>query len=485
MNRYLAVDLGASGGKALLGCLREDGLELEEIHRFSNRPVEIQGVSYWDILSLYDNILQALNKAALAYGGVSAIGIDSWGVDIGLLDGRGRLLANPRHYRNMIGTDTMGRVTDQLGKEWIFQRSPTQFQPFNTLYQLAQMEQEQDPLLQQAQTVLNIPALLSYFLCGSKSAEFTMATTTQMYNPEANDWDRELLSKLSLDSSLLPAIVPAGTVIGSLLPSLQTSLGMQTDVILPATHDTGAAVASIDPGQQDTMFISTGTWCLAGMVLDEPRTSWDVVEYNFANEGCWGGKYRLLYNGTGLWLVQQLLAQWRDSDPDLDYGILTDLARRAEPFVSILDVNTPSLQKMGDMEHSMRAVMNAPEEEITPGVLVRTALEGVALRMAWTRDVLESITGCTIRRVHMVGGGIRNELLCQFVANATNLPVVTGPVEATAVGNLLGQMAAAGEIPSMAAGQRLVARSLAGPSYEPQDQRLWEEAYGAFRTMIG
>ncbi len=484
MKRYLAVDLGASSGKAFLGSVSADRLVLEEVHRFTNQPVDIQGVSYWNILALYDNILQALNKAAVQHGDVSAVGIDSWGVDFGLLDARGQLLANPRHYRNMIGTETMGRVTDQLGKRWIFERSPTQFQPFNTLYQLAQMVHDDAPVLEQARTVLNIPSLLSYFLSGVMSAEFTMATTTQMYNPALGDWDGDLLNQAAIDPSLLPPIEAAGTVLGPLLPAVQESVGMAASVILPTTHDTGAAVASIDPGKQDTMFISTGTWCLAGMVLDEPRTTWDVVEHNFANEGCWGGQYRLLYNGTGLWLVQQLLAQWRTTDPDWDYEKLTELARRAEPFVSIIDVNAPSLQKMGNMEQSLRSVMNAPEDEITSGVLVRTALEGVALRMAWTRHALESITGCKIRRVHMLGGGIRNELLCQFVANATNLPVITGPVEATAVGNLLGQMAAAGEIASMDEGQQLVARSMAGPSYEPRDQRLWEEAYGAFRTMI-
>ena len=484
VTRHLAVDLGASGGKAFVGTWEGGSFRLEEIHRFSNQPVDIHGTVYWNVLSLYENILQVLIKARIQYGTIDSLAIDSWGVDFGLISENGQLLANPRHYRNMVTEPTMDDVCATLGRNWIFARSPTQFQPFNTLYQLVRFAHQEPDLWEQTATVLHIPSLLSYFLTGIASAEFTMATTTQMFSPQAGSWDAEILQRVGLSADILPPVQPAGSVLGNLTEAVQQQVGMDVQVILPPSHDTGAAVASIDMAGAETMFISTGTWCLAGMVLPEPLTDWKVIENNFANEGCLGGDYRLLFNGTGLWIVQQLLAEWRKNEPSLDYDELTALAAQAEPFVSVIDVNTPTLQQLGSMETTLRMIMNAPEADVTRGVLVRTALEGIALRMAWVRQTLEEMTGRMLHRVHMVGGGIRNELLCQFVANATQLPVDTGPTEATAVGNVLSQMHAMGSISSLQQGQQAAAAALGARSYQPQDRRAWEEAFGAFLTMV-
>ncbi len=455
---FLAIDIGASGGKAFVGKYDGRKLSLEEVKRFPNNPVSLNGNTHWNIMSLHENILDGIRAASNRGLEIQSIGIDTWGVDYGLLDESGFLLGNPMHYRDMFEDDSMEYALEKAGAEWLFERSPTQFQPFNTLFQLISMKRRKYRALDVAKTLLPVPSLLSYFLSGEKSTEFTFATTTQMFDPAINDWCKEIIELFDLPDITTP-IVEAGTVIGSLLPSISRDLASDMKVILPATHDTGSAVAAI-PFSEETMFISTGTWCLEGVLLDRPARSKDVLRFNLANEGCYGGKYRLLKNVTGLWLVQELLREWRRDDPMLDYSRLTEMAREAKPSQGLIDIESPLFKKPASMESAIIEESGRHGKvPRTRGEIVRTAIEGIAVRTKQTLSELEQVTGKKIRRIHMVGGGVRNTLLCQLIADYTGLQVIAGPVEGTATGNIIVQMLALGELRDTNESAELIERS--------------------------
>jgi rhamnulokinase len=464
---FLAVDIGASGGKAFVGRYDGERLSIEEVSRFANRPVSVNGQTHWNILSLYDNTLESIMKAIDSGVELKSVGVDTWGVDFGLLDGSGELLGNPRHYRDMFGDDSMEYAVGLAGRDWLFERSPTQFQPFNTLFQLISMKRRGCGALKAADSLLPISSLISYFLSGEKLTEFTFATTTQIFDPVAGDWCEEIIDLFSLPDIFTP-IVPAGTVIGRVTPSLSSELSTNLKVVLPATHDTASAVASI-PLSGRTMFVSAGTWCLEGVVLDEPVLDREVLELNFANEGCYGGKYRLLKNATGLWLVQELLREWKAKDPSLDYPSLVRMAGEARPFSGKIDVESPRFKKPLSME---RAILQECAEigsvPSTRGEIVRTALEGIATMTELTRKELERLTG-RIDGLHIVGGGVKNQLLCQLIADFTGLPITAGPVEGTAIGNIIVQMFALGELKDPGESIELLKRSFEMRSYEPRN----------------
>ncbi|AKI97050.1 rhamnulokinase [Kosmotoga pacifica] len=485
MKGFLAIDIGASGGKSLLGIFDGEKLELKEIYRFPNIPVVVNGHTHWDILCLYNNVLECIKKAARIPGiELDTVGIDTWGVDFGLLDKDGFLLGNPFHYRNMFKTNVMEHAINKVGKEWIFKRAPAQFKPFNTLYQLIAFKERQLSYLEKAHTLLMMPSLFSYFLTGEKVIEFTMATTTQLYNPFHNIWDKEILDIFGIPD-ILPKIVPSGTILGTINTRNFEWLKNDVKVVLPASHDTGSAVASIPTDDPGVMFISIGTWAVEGVILDEPMISEKVIQLNFANEGCHGRRYRLLQNITGLWLIQELLRKWKEKNHNLDYKVLEELAKNAPPFQGMIDPDSHEFQNPDDMEVAI--VKNAKElSGKTPrsnGEIVRIALEGIALKTRLIKDQLEMLTGRKIDKVHMIGGGVKNKLLCQLIANATNLPVETGPIEGTAIGNIIVQMIASGYLRDLKEGHEIIRRSFNFEIFEPQQGQHWNDMYEKWKEL--
>jgi rhamnulokinase len=472
LKNFLSIDIGATSGKAFVISYNDKKLEVKEILRFPNIPVEINGFTYWNILGLYKSILEALKAAVKEHNAIS-VGIDTWGVDFGLLDENGHLLGLPLHYRNTFKWNVMEKTLEKVGKEWIFNRSPTQFQPFNTLYQIIAMRDHGFKVLDISHTLLGMPSLFVYFLTGKKFMEFTFATTTQMYNPTLRKWEEEIIKRFDIPQ-ILPEIVEPATIVDEIDVG-----GKKINVTFPATHDTASAFACVN--ESNTLIISTGTWFLEGMIVKEPVKNALVMKYNFANEGCVDGRYRLLANLTGMWLIEKLRAEWGN----MSYTIMIEMAKSAKPFTGMIDVDSKILQNPDDMEKAIvDECMNFSNKKISSREeIIRTALEGIALKTRFVKDALESVAKEKVERIRMLGGATRNELACQFISNATALPVETGPIEATAIGNALAQMVANGVI-KLEERSNLVNRSFDLKTYKPNNRKDWEEAYEKFKEFL-
>jgi rhamnulokinase len=488
VKKLLAFDLGAESGRGVLGLFDGARLRLEVVHRFPNGPVRTLDTLHWDILLLYSELLAGLRKCAAEQGGIDCLGIDTWGVDFALLGRDGTLLGNPRHYRDphteTILDDAFGRVS----RAEIFRQTGIQIMRINSLFQLLALQRDRSPLLEVAETLLLIPDLLNYFLTGLKVNEFTNATTTQLYNPTTNGWAWELIRAFALPERIFGTIVAPGTILGPLRPAVAAETGLTpAPVILPASHDTGSAVAAV-PAEtgRSWCYISSGTWSLMGAELDRPLITEQAQKYNFTNEGGVGGTIRFLKNIMGLWLVQECRRAWQRAGRDYDYEELTRLAQAAPPFAAILNPDDPSFLLPANMptaiaEFCRRTGQPAPDG---PGPLVRCALEGLALRYRWVLERLEELLGRPLEVIHIVGGGSQNTLLCQLTADACNRPVLAGPVEATALGNVLVQALGLGLVGSLAQAREVVRRSFEVRSYTPQNPQNWQEPYQRFLKLV-
>ena len=481
---FLAFDLGAESGRAVLGAFDGERLQLTEIHRFANGPIRLLDSLHWDVLRLFQEMKTAL--ALAAPHDLASIGVDTWGVDWALLDGCGALVGIPYHYRDRRTEGMMSRVLQQAGREEIFERTGIQFMEINTLYQLYAMSRQQPRLLAAAETLLMMPDLFNYWLTGQKVCEFTEATTSQFYDPRAGDWARPLLEKLSLPHHILAPVVQPATVLGPLLPSVREEVGLgAVPVVAPACHDTGSAVVAVPAAGPDFVYISSGTWALQGVEVREPVINAATLEHNFTNEGGAAGTFRLLKNIVGLWLVQECRREWARAGRELSYDELTRLAAEAEPFGPLVNPDHPAFMPPGDMPARIQAYCHdsgqpVPEDR---GAIVRCALESLALRFRAALEQLEEITGRRLGPIHIVGGGCQNELLNQFTADATGRPVLAGPVEATAMGNAIVQAIACGYVKSIQEGRDLVRRSVEPRAYEPRDTGRWDEAYARFQAL--
>jgi rhamnulokinase len=486
-DRYIAIDLGAESGRVVVGQLDENGLKLEEVHRFRNGPVRVMGSLYWDVLRLWSEIKLGLSQAAQAYGdGLSSIGLDAWGVDYGLLAADNTLLGNPYHYRDARTEGMMEEAFRIIPPGEIYARTGIQFMPLNSLFQLLAQVKGNSPALRAARTFLHIPDLLHFWLSGRKANEFTIATTSQCYDPRLGDWARDMLERLGIPGSLFGPIVPPGTALDTLRPAVVEETGCPPiPVIAPGSHDTASAVAAVPAGSDDYLYLSSGTWSLMGVELPEPLINQGTLEANLTNEGGVAGTFRLLKNIMGLWLVQECRREWSRQGGQLDYDALTRLAADAPPFGPLLDPGDPRFLAPGDMPGRIQAYcqetgQRAPESR---GEILRCALESVALEYRRVADTLSSLVGAPLETVHIVGGGSQNRLLNQFTADATGRNVVTGPVEATAMGNLLAQAMALGHISSLAEGREVVRRSCQTQAYEPRDTDRWDEAYRRYQAL--
>lgn len=469
MKRVAAVDLGASSGRVMLGSVGDGVLSLSEIHRFWNGPVQLRDTLHWDILHLYRSILEGLAQA----GAVDSIGIDSWAVDYGLLDSDGRLLGNPVHYRDARTNSVMEKVLERVSAEELYAITGLQQLPFNTIYQLAA-----EGLLEQADKLLMIPDLLGYWLTGEIGAERTNASTTQLYDVRARSWSESLAARVGVPLELLPRLREPGDVVGTLLPAVaeETGLAAITPVIAVGSHDTASSVVAVPAADERFAYISSGTWSLVGLELESPVVSAEARDANFTNEGGVDGRTRFLKNVMGLWILQECQRIWGADDlPTL----LRDAAD-APPFAVLIDPDAPEFLAPGNMprriEEHCRATGQEPPR--SQAATVRCVLESLALAYRRTLRQAQSIADRPVDVLHVIGGGSQNELLCQLTADACGLPVLAGPVEASALGNVLVQARALGEpLPDLGAMRALVRATHQLRRYEPQGKPAdWDAA---------
>lgn len=485
MDSYLAFDLGAESGRAILGTISDEGLQLEELHRFPNIPVRLPTGLYWDTLRLFHEILEGLRIAARERNvKLSGVGVDTWGVDFALLGEDGALVDNPRHYRDPRNNGMLERTFAVVPRGEIFAQTGIQFMQLNTLYQLHAMKLAGSPALRVARTLLMMPDLFNYWLTGVKRAELTDASTTQFYNPVKKRWAYELLEALGLPTAILPEIVPSGALLGPLLPHVaeQTGAG-EVPVYATCCHDTASAVAAVPAEGRDWCYISSGTWSLMGVELAEPLINEGSLELNFTNEIGAEGRIRFLKNIAGLWLVQECRRAWALEGRDYSYEELANLAAEAPAFQAVLDPDAflePGRMPEKIAAYCRRTGQTPPAE---PGPMCRSIFESLALRYRQVLESLEGLLGRRLERIHVVGGGSRNRVLNQFVADATARPVIAGPAEATAAGNILVQAIGAGRLRSVEEARALIRRSFRLEVFQPQSSAGWDEAYARFRRL--
>lgn len=482
----LAFDLGASSGRAVIGQYENGRLTVEEIHRFPNDPVQAGDRLYWDILRLYHEIKHGIVKARQLGAEARSIGIDSWAVDFGLIGRNGELLANPYHYRDRHTDGVMDEVCGRIGKSEIYAKTGLQFLPFNTIYQLAAMAKAASPGLQLADKLLMIPDLLRYFLTGVMKGEYTNASTTQLLGARNRAWDRELVEAIGIPLSLLPDVAEPGTAIGSLRASVCEELKVPAiPVVTVAEHDTASAVVAVPAESADFAYLSCGTWSLLGTELDHPVLTEQALQWNFTNEGGYGGTYRLLKNIMGLWLVQECKRVWDSEGKAYSFSELVRLAEAAEGHAAYIDPDDDRFLHPADMPAQIREYCRGTGQRVpaTEGEVIRCVLESLALKYRYVLERTEQLAGKAFRGLHIVGGGIQNTVLCQFTANAILRPVWAEPAEASAIGNVIVQLIAAGELTDLAAGRRAVRDSFGVTAYEPEERAVWNAAYEQFCSV--
>lgn len=488
--RYLAIDLGAESGRGVVGRVEGNRLTLEEVHRFPNTPVRLLGSLHWNALELYAQIKQAIGFAVKASSEpLAGVAVDSWGVDYGLVGGEanGGLVGLPYHYRDARTDGVMERAFQVVPRDEIFSRTGIQFLQFNTLYQLIAAKERHPRLLEAAERLLMIGELFTYFLTGRAVAEFTNATTTQLYDPRRGGWAEELFRRFGLPLELMPEVVPPGTVVGPLLSDVAGEIGCdRIPVIVPAVHDTGSAVAGVPARGSDWAFISSGTWSLVGVEVDSPVINEKSLAFNLTNEGGVAGTFRLLKNVMGLWLLQECRRHWEREGDQVGYAKLTAEAEAAPALKGHVDPDDPAFFKPGDMPQRIVDHLRAKGEPApqSRGEMVRCILESLALKYRYVIEGLEETSGRKIEVIHVVGGGSQNRLLNQMTADATGRVVMAGPVEATATGNILMQAVATGALPDLAAGREVVRASCELEVYEPKETAAWDEAYWRFRQKL-
>lgn len=490
----LAFDLGASSGRALLGEITASDhdspgiLKITEIHRFANTPVQMGDHLHWNFPMLLQEVKHGIRKAFQdGYRPVS-YGIDSWGVDYGLIDRNGELIGVPYHYRDLRTEGMVEETCKQVGRERLFQESGLQFMPFNTIFQLNAMLKAKSPMLDIADKFLLTPDLLNYFLTGVQACEFTMATTTQLYHVTEGKWNERLMDELGLPSSLFLETVQPGSVIGRLQDAVAQELSVPAiEAIAVASHDTESAVVAVPANAARFAYLVCGTWSLLGTELPEPLVHPDVLEEDFSNEGGAYQSFQLLKNIMGLWILQECKRQWENEGLKYSYAELIELAEDAEPFRSLIHPDDLRFMNPADMTAEIRDYCLETGQPVpqSAGEYVQCILQSLALRYREVLERMEVLTGQAYDGLHMVGGGIQNELLCRYTANAMGRTVWAGPVEASAIGNMLVQFVANGTLRSREEGVELVKRSFPLAWYEPESSEDWEAAFRRYKSLIG
>ncbi|MFD0670191.1 rhamnulokinase family protein [Cohnella sp. GCM10027633] len=485
-NGIIAFDLGASSGRALLGRLNGGKIEVEELHRFPNDPVQVGDRLHWDILRLYHEIKQGLLKAKHRGITPDSIGIDSWAIDFGLIGANGELIANPYNYRDRHTEGAMESLFSRVPASVIFARTGIQFLPFNTIFQLYAMKEAHAPQLKDGAKLLMIPDLLRYFLTGEMHNEFTNATTTQLYNPIEDRWDPELLRLLDLPAAWFGAPLKPGDKAGAIRSSVREELGIPPiPVYAVAEHDTGSAVVAVPATERSFAYLSCGTWSLMGTEVDKPVINETAQKLNFTNEGGAYGTIRLLKNIMGLWIINESRREWERQGASYSFPELVRMADQAEPFQQFIEPDDESFLAPGDMPSRIADYCRKTGQQVpqSHGQTVRCILESLALKYRYVLELTERLSGNKFGGLHMVGGGIQNELLCRWTANAIGKPVWAGPAEGSAIGNLAVQWIAQGAFADIWEARRAIRDSFPVVTYEPNDADTWTEAYARFALV--
>lgn len=491
MAKYIAIDLGAESGRVIVATITDERLDLEEIYRFPNGAVQVGDSLHWDVLHMWQEIKIGLHKAATRHRGeIRSLAVDTLGIDFALLDRRGRLIGNPHACRDPRTVGMMEAAVEKLGRWEIYRQSGgIQFMSINTLYQLYAMVQAGDPALEIADTLLMMPDLFGYWLTGERKCEFTDATSTQFYDGRGRKWSRPLLEALSIPTHILPEVILPGVRLGTLLPSLADETGLgPLPVIAVAGHDTASAVVAVPAASdgKDWAWLSSGTWSLLGGISPDPIVTEQALAFNFSSYGGPGGLYLPWKNIMGLWLLQECRRGWERQELAHSYDRLTAMAREAYPFTSVIDPDDASFLAPKDMsmaiaDYCRRTGQEAPGDH---GAMARCILESLALRYRWTLERLALLQSRRFDVLHVVGGGSRNGLLCQFTADALGIPVIAGPVEATAIGNAALQAVAMGDLTSLAAARDLVRAVCDVTVYQPGDRSGWDQVYVRFQQIV-
>ena len=484
---YLAIDLGAESGRTMLGTLADEMLKLTETHRFLNGPVRLPDGLHWDVLRQWVEIKAGI--AATVKGGaeLSSLGVDTWAVDFALLDKNGALLSNPFHYRDARTDGMLDEAFRRMPKDELFANTGIQFMQLNTLYQLLAMVCAKSPILDIAQTFVTIPDLLNYWLCGEITNEFTNATTTQCLDPIKRDWAQPVLDAMGIPAHLFRPVTAPGTQIGTLLPDIAEETGAGgVKVVLPACHDTGSAVVAVPAQNQDFAWISSGTWSIMGAEVKEPTLGEKALAYNFTNEGGVFDTWRLSKNIMGLWIVQECRREWGRQGQEHSYDEMTRFAAESEAFLAVINPDDNAFFHLGDMPERIRKYCQKTGQRVpqTKGEVLRVALESLALKYRWVLERTEELSRKRLDPIHIIGGGTKNRLLNQFTADATDRMVVTGPVEATAIGNVLMQAIGLGHLSSLAEAREVVRNSFEVEEYHPGNRDGWDDAYEKLLNLL-
>ncbi len=486
MKRVLAFDFGASSGRAILGIFDGEKIELQEVHRFSNDPVKINGTVYWDVQRLFFEIKQGILKAKEA-GGFDSIGIDTWGVDFGLLRKDGTLVENPVHYRDARNDGMVEKATEYMSKERMYDITGIQFMDFNTVFQLLSLKENRPYILEEADTLLFMPDLLNYMLSGVKSTEFSIATTSQMVDLKTNNWSEEILDTFGIKKSLLTDIAPTGAVIGQLSDEICEELGVpKADIVSVAAHDTQSAITATPCEFDDFAFISCGTWSLFGTEVKEPIINEASKKLNVTNEGGYDYTTAFLKNICGLWLIQESRRQWIREGKEYSYAELEKLALECEPFKCFIDPDAPEFAPMGNLPRRVKEYCEKTGQYVpqTVGEIIRCIYESLALKYRYTFDGIKECTDKDYDRIHVMGGGTKDKLLLQMTAQSCNVNVYGGPIEATALGNVAIQLMSTGAIKDIKEARKIIAKGENLKLYEPKDNAAWEKAYEDFKNII-
>jgi len=483
--RVLAFDFGASSGRAIIGVFDGEKITLEEVHRFTNDPVNVQGTIYWDVLRLFHEIKQGITKAKIA-GGFDSIGIDTWGVDFGLIDEYGCLLENPIHYRDLRTKGMVEEAFKIMPREELYGITGIQFMELNTVFQLLALKKYRPHILERADKLLFMPDLFTYLLTGKKVTEYSIATTSQMVDLKTRDWSETILSKLGIPARLLNEIVPSGTVAAQLSDVVCEECAVEpVPVISVCGHDTQSALTAVPCAEKDFAFISSGTWSLFGTELDEPIVNEKAIKMNVTNEGGYGYCIGFLKNIIGLWLIQESRRHWNRTGNDYSYADLERLALEAEPFKCFIDPDAPEFVPHGNIPERVREYCKKTGQYVpqSVGEIVRCIYESLAMKYRVTFEKLMDCTEKDYPVIHVIGGGTKDTLLCQMTANSCNRKVLAGPIEATVLGNIAVQLLATGEIESIAKAREIVAKSEGVKEYLPKDVKEWEQAYKQFEII--
>lgn len=486
IKKVLAFDFGASSGRAILGTYDGSKIYIKEVHRFSNDPVMVGKTMYWDVLRLFFEIKQSLIKSK-QFGELDSIGIDTWGVDFALLDEHGQLIENPIHYRDKRTHNMIERSFEKISKEEFYSITGNQFMDINTVFQLLSLKENRPYILDRADTMLLMPDFFNYILTGIKISENSIASTTQIYDVKNKSWSINIINSLGLPKNIFTKIVPSGTIVGKLSDDICEELKInKIDVTAVAGHDTQSALVSVPSSEEEFVFLSCGTWSLLGSEINEPIINEKSSNYNITNEVGYENKVSFLKNIIGLWLIQESKRQWEREGKNYSFSQLEKMAKEAKPFSCFIDPDDPIFVSAGDIPNRIREYCIKTNQEIpkNEGEIVRCINESLAMKYRYCLEEIKDCTQKDYKTLYMVGGGIQSELLCQMTANACNIKVSAGPVEATVFGNIAVQLISRNEIKNLEEARKIIKNSQDIKYYYSQESELWDTNYNYFKYKV-